>query len=35
MADDKKIILTAQGLKDLQDELQNLKVVRKRGCRKD
>jgi transcription elongation factor GreA len=30
MADDKKIILTAQGLKDLQDELQNLKVVRRK-----
>lgn len=30
MADEKKIILTAQGLKDLQDELQNLKVVRRK-----
>lgn len=30
MADDKKIILTAEGLKKLEDELEDLKVVRRK-----
>ena len=28
--DEKEVILTAQGLKDLEDELENLKNVRRR-----
>ena len=30
MADEKKIILTSEGLKSLEDELENLKVVRRK-----
>lgn len=30
MADEKKIILTEQGYKDLEEEMQNLKVVRRK-----
>ena len=30
MADEKKIILTSEGLRSLEDELENLKVVRRK-----